>query len=88
MERHQLGMASEALALAVLESFHRTNRGIRIDMNVTAAALDNVMKDSGERFIPNRENLRRLNDLALQIVSNQTPPEPNTWLVKKLLEAA
>ena len=80
--RHNLAMAGEALALMVLESYHRKHRSraIRVDDAIVVAAADNVLKEHArEPFMPTRTNLRRLNSLAKEIATNRNAPTPKPW---------
>lgn len=78
---HNLGMPGEAIAMICFETYHRKfrHRGIRYTDDVLVAALDNMLHAHvSEPFLPNRNNLRRLNDMAKTIVLNRTAPT-NTW---------
>ena len=75
---HRLAFASEAIALMCFETYHRKfrHRGIRTSDDVLVAALDNVLQTHvHEPWMPQRTNLRRLNDMAKTIVLNRTAPQ-------------
>lgn len=78
---HRLAFASEAIALMCFETYHRKfrHRAIRTGDDVLVAALDNVLKvHVHEPWMPQRTNLRRLNDMAKTIVLNRTAPKWHT----------
>lgn len=73
--RLNLAFASEAIVLMVLETFHRKRRGIRVDDHLLVAATDNVMKEfCKEPWLPHRNQIRKLNERAKEIVANRTSP--------------
>lgn len=74
---HNLAMPGEAIAMICFETYHRKfrHRGIKHTDDVLVAALDNMLHaHSREPFLPNRNNLRRLNDMAKTVVLNRTSP--------------
>mgnify|MGYP004154839285 CR=1 FL=1 len=81
MARHELGFATEAIALHAFETFYRRTRGIRPDHLLVTVALSNVMADELEEpFLPNRQMLDFLNERARDIVNNRSHPRP--WLIR------
>lgn len=81
MNRHELGFATEAIALHALETFYRRTRGIRPDHLLVTVALSNVMAaELNDPFLPNRKMLTFLNERARNIVQNRSHPRP--WLTR------
>lgn len=79
LTRHNLATASEAIALNALESYRRQHRAVPTDPDVISCSLENVMRLRPIAFPPNRKNIRRLDDIARQIVNNRLPPSPSPW---------
>ena len=81
MNRHELGFATEAIALHAFETFYRRTRGIRPDHLLVTVALSNVMAaELNEPFLPNRQMMIFLNERARDIVNNKSHPRP--WLTR------
>lgn len=82
MANHNLATATEAMALMILETYHRKHRAVPVDAQIIAAALDRIIREAGHPFPPNRANLQRLNSLARVVVTNTVPPREAKWLRK------